>query len=79
MEGMILMPKTVKTRKVAKSTVITVPSELNVPTDVQFKPSVNEHGDLIFKRIDQLNQEEATSITEFIDQIKPFLEYLNDR
>lgn len=76
---MRLMPKIVKTRKVAKCTVITVPSELNVPIDVQFKPSVNEHGDLIFKRIDQLNQEEATNITEFVDQFKPVLEYLKDR
>ncbi|WP_378963570.1 hypothetical protein [Pediococcus cellicola] len=79
MKGMILMPKTVKTRKVAKTTVITVPSELNVPTDIQFEPSINEHGDIIFKRIDQLKPKEVTNITEFVDQFKPVLEYLKDR
>ncbi|WP_125982057.1 hypothetical protein [Loigolactobacillus iwatensis] len=70
---------TVKTRKVANTTVLTVPSNFKVPENIDFEPSINDHGDIIYKRVAQITSKRKEDIHTFMDQFKPVAEYLKDK
>ncbi|AMV60599.1 Hypothetical protein ADU72_1237 [Pediococcus damnosus] len=70
---------TVKSRKVSNATVLTIPSSFRIPKNVTFEPSMNDHGDIIFKRVDGLSDNRKNDIHDFMDRFKPVAEYLKDK
>lgn len=69
--------KTVKPRKVANTTVI--PSDLKIPVNANFEPSVNDHGDIIFKRVDTVSTQEKQDIKQFMSKYQPLMDHLKDK
>lgn len=69
----------VKSRKVANAVVLTVPSNLAVPEGISFEPSVDEFGNVFFKRVQQVDDDRLTDIHEFMDQFAPLMEKLKDK
>lgn len=69
----------VKSRKVGNATVVTVLNEFAVPLDTRFEPTINENGDLIYKRIANISKDENRNIEDFMDQFKPLMEKLKDK
>jgi antitoxin component of MazEF toxin-antitoxin module len=69
----------VKSRKVGNAIVVTIPNELAIPENVKFDPVIDEEGNLVFKRVNELSSEEQVDIVKFMDQYKPLMEKLKDK
>ncbi|MDT3394061.1 hypothetical protein [Loigolactobacillus coryniformis] len=70
---------TVKTRKVSNTTVLTVPSSFKVPENIDFEPSINERGDIIYRRVEHISENRKKDIHTFMNQFQPVADYLKDK
>jgi hypothetical protein len=69
----------VKSRRVGKSVVITIPKGFNVPENKEYEPTVDDKGVLMFKPVQQVAGEEKQDIHTFMNQFYPLMEKLKDR
>ncbi|GAK30005.1 hypothetical protein WOSG25_010920 [Weissella oryzae SG25] len=69
----------VKSRKVANAIVVTIPSSLNVPENVEFEPYLDAQGNIVLKRVDNLEHAEIDDIHAFMDQFTPLMKKLKDK
>lgn len=69
----------VRTRKVGNSTTITIPSQLNIPDNVEFDASIDDQGNIIFTPVGTVSTDEEKSIHEFMDQFQPLMDKLKDK
>ena len=69
----------VKSRRVAKSTVLTIPKGFNVPENQEYEPMIADDGTLMFRPVQKLAEKEKKSIHSFMNQFSPLMEKLKDR
>lgn len=69
----------VKSRRVGKSVVITIPKAFNVQENQKYEPMVDDKGILMFKPVQQIIGEEKHDIHTFMNQFSPLMEKLKDR
>jgi hypothetical protein len=72
---------TIKSRKVGNSIVLTVPDGFKLPVGIDFEPSIDDHGNLIYKRVssETLEPADVENIHEFMDRFQPLMEKLKDQ
>lgn len=69
----------VKSRKIANSVVITIPSKFNVPENMVFEANIDDKGIISFIPVETLENKEVHDIHSFMDQFSPLMEKLKDR
>lgn len=69
----------VKSRKIANSVVITIPSKFNIPENVEFEAFIDDKGIISFIPVSTLGEEEVHDIHNFMEQFSPVMEKLKDR
>ncbi|KRM91885.1 hypothetical protein [Fructilactobacillus florum] len=69
----------VKTRKVGNSMTITIPNNIHIKSGEQFEASLDSNGNLIFKKVSNLTNNEINNINDFTQRFKPLMEKLKDK
>lgn len=69
----------VKTRKVGSSMTITIPSNIHIKSGEKFEASIDSNGNLFFKKVTNLKNNEINNINEFTNRFKPLMEKLKDK